>query len=54
VASKLGDPEAEATILKIAADYERLAVRSAKRLEEQKQQARNPVPGSVLIPNLLS
>jgi hypothetical protein len=54
LASKLGDPEAEATILKIAADYERLAVRSAKRLEEQKQQARNPVPGSVLIPNLLS
>jgi hypothetical protein len=63
LASKLEDPEAEATILKIAEDYERLAVRSAKRLAEQKQaqpdnrsptQARNPVPGSVLIPNLLS
>jgi hypothetical protein len=54
LASKLEDPEAEATILKIAEEYERLAVRSAKRLAEQKQQARNPVPGSVLIPNLLS
>jgi hypothetical protein len=50
LASKLEDPEAEATILKIAEDYERLAVRSAKRLAEQKQpdnssptQARNPV-----------
>jgi hypothetical protein len=37
LASKLEDPEAEATILKIAEDYERLAVRSAKRLAEQKQ-----------------
>jgi hypothetical protein len=34
LASRLEDPEAKAAIIKIAEEYERLAVRAAKRMEE--------------------
>jgi hypothetical protein len=34
LASQLEDPEAKAATLKIAEEYERLAVRAAKRMEE--------------------
>jgi hypothetical protein len=37
LASQLEDPEAKAATLKIADEYERLAVRAAKRLTEEKQ-----------------
>jgi hypothetical protein len=35
LASHLEDPEAKAATLKIAAEYERLALRAAQRLKEQ-------------------
>jgi hypothetical protein len=34
LAAQLEDPEAKAATLKIAEEYERLAVRAAKRIEE--------------------
>ena len=34
LASQLEDPEAKAATLKIAEEYERLAVRAAKRIDE--------------------
>ena len=37
LAAQLEDPEAKAAILKMADDYERLAVRAAKRLQEAKE-----------------
>jgi hypothetical protein len=35
LASQLEDPEAKATILKMADEYDRLAIRAAKRLSQE-------------------
>jgi len=40
LAAQLEGEEAKAAILKMAEDYERLAVRAAKRLQDDKAQAR--------------
>jgi hypothetical protein len=41
LAAQLEGEEAKAAILKMAEDYERLAVRAAKRLQDDKAQARD-------------
>jgi hypothetical protein len=47
LAAQLEDPEAKAATLKIADEYERLAVRAAKRLEEMGGQLISPPPETV-------
>jgi hypothetical protein len=41
LAAQLEGEEAKAAILKMAEDYERIAVRAAKRLQDDKAQARD-------------
>ena len=43
LASRLEDPEAKAAIIKIAEEYERLAVRAAKRMDDSSA-ASGPTP----------